>query len=150
MPTVDLLRLQDDIRQALVKSLQSNGNIHLETKDFFIVKKYIWMCIDLPDSTTSFQAKYPRDDLRPYMTKDPSLYDGLAAQFSINHHQCQDFVDHDLAQISELCIISVCFRGKGLIADIVDSSERCQFRHPSLPRRAEVVHFARQPDKVLA
>ncbi|CAF9933198.1 MAG: hypothetical protein HETSPECPRED_008568 [Heterodermia speciosa] len=102
MPTVDILRLQEDIRQALLKSLQNNGNIHLDTKDFFIVKKYIWMCIDLPSSATSFQAKHPRDDLRPYMTKDPSLYDGLAAQFPINHHQCQEFLDQGLVQVSEL------------------------------------------------
>ena len=114
MPTVDILRLQEDIRQALLKSLQNNGNIHLDTKDFFIVKKYIWMCIDLPTSATSFQTKYPSDDLRPYMTKDPSLYDGLAAQFPINHHQCQEFLDQGLVQVSELCIISVRFRGKGL------------------------------------
>ncbi|MCJ1439031.1 hypothetical protein MMC27_008421 [Xylographa pallens] len=91
-------RLRKQIKQTLLDHVgRTDGQ--LKSEDYFVVQGYIRLCIGLPASGEDFDKRYPRADVRPYLTKDPTLYDGLRAQFPLNHSQCQNFLDKNLGQI---------------------------------------------------
>jgi hypothetical protein len=98
MSNINFECLREQIKQTLLDHVgRTDGQ--LKSEDYFVVQGYIRLCIGLPASGNEFDKKYPRADLRPYLTKDPTLYDGLRAQFPLNHSQCQNFLDKNLGQI---------------------------------------------------
>ena len=90
-------RLRKQIKQTVLDHVgRTDGQ--LKSEDYFVVQGHIRLCMGLPASGEEFEKNYSRGDVRPYLTKDPTLYDGLRAQFPLNHPQCQKFLDKDLGQ----------------------------------------------------